>query len=273
VNYRHAFHAGNFADLVKHAALLEVLSRMMGKAPPLSVVDTHAGAGIYDLAGGEAKRSGEAEAGIGRLLAATDAPAPLAALATAAREAGRDGRLYPGSPWLVARALRPADRYIAFELRPEEHAALARTLRGRRGVETRCADGFAGATGAIPRDGAALLLIDPPFERPDDYLRTVQAARAALARNRRATAMIWLPLKDLATFDAFLSDLEDAVQAPVMVAEARLRPLSDPMKMNGCALAFVRPPAGLQPPLEAICGWVVERLGETGGAARIWTAA
>jgi 23S rRNA (adenine2030-N6)-methyltransferase len=85
--------------------------------------------------------------------------------------------------------------------------------------------------------------------------------------------MIWLPLKDLATFDAFLRDLEDAVRAPVLVAEARLRPLADPMRMNGCALAFVRPPPGLEPALAAICGWIVERLGETGGAARIWAAA
>jgi len=275
VNYRHAFHAGNFADLVKHAALLEVLARMTGKAPPLTIVDTHAGAGLYDLAGGEAQRSGEAEAGIGRLLAATDAPAPLAALAKAVREAnkGQGARHYPGSPWLIAQALRARDRYLAFELRAEEHGALARTLRGKPGAETRCADGFAAAPGAVSAKGPAFVLIDPPFERADDYGRIVQAVRAVLSRNRQAVLMIWLPLKDLTTFDGFLRDLEDAAgRVPVLVAEARLRPLSDPMKMNGCALAVVQPPNGLEAPLEAICGWVAERLGENGAAARIWTA-
>jgi 23S rRNA (adenine2030-N6)-methyltransferase len=94
-----------------------------------------------------------------------------------------------------------------------------------------------------------------------------------LSRNRQAVLMIWLPLKDLTTFDGFLRDLEDgAGRAPVLVAEARLRPLSDPMKMNGCALAVVQPPTGLEAPLEAICGWVAGRLGENGAAARIWTA-
>jgi len=275
VNYRHAFHAGNFADLVKHAALLEVLARMTGKAPPLTIVDTHAGAGLYDLAGGEAQRSGEAEAGVGRLLAAKDAPAPLAALAKAVREAnkGEGVRYYPGSPWLIARVLRARDRYLAFELHTEEHGALSRTLRGKPGVETRCADGFAAAPGAVPANGPAFVLIDPPFERADDYGRIVQAVRAVLSRNRQAVLMIWLPLKDLATFDGFLRDLEDAAgRAPVLVAEARLRPLSDPMRMNGCALAVVRPPSGLHAPLEATCGWVAERLGESGAAARIWTA-
>ena len=276
MNYRHAFHAGNFADLVKHAALMALLARMTGKGPPLTVVDTHAGAGLYDLAGGEAQRSGEAEAGVGRLLAAADAPAPLAALAKAVREAnaGKDLRYYPGSPSLIARALRPRDRYLAFELRPEEHGALARTLRGRAGVETRCADGFAAAASAMPASGPALVLIDPPFERADDYARTVRTVRALLACNRQAVAMVWLPLKDLATFDGFLSDLQDAVgRTPILVAEARLRPLSDPMKMNGCALAIVQPPADFASPLQAICGWVAGSLGEKGASARIWTPA
>jgi 23S rRNA (adenine2030-N6)-methyltransferase len=196
-------------------------------------------------------------------------------LAKAVREAdaGEGGRYYPGSPWLIARALRARDRYLAFELRAEEHAVLARVLRGKPNAESRCADGFAAARGAAPARGPAFVLIDPPFERADAYERTARTVRAVLSRNRQATVMIWLPLKDLATFDGFLRDLEDAAGgAPVLVAEARLRPLSDPMKMNGCALAFVRPPKGLEASLQAICGWVAGRLGENGAAGRIWTA-
>ena len=272
MNYRHAYHAGNFADLVKHAALLEVLARM---DRPLTVVDTHAGAGRYDMAGPEALRSGEAAAGVGRLMAAQTPPAPLAALARAVRDAnaGADTRFYPGSPWLVAQALRPGDRLLAFELRGEEQATLARLLKARPDVEVRCADGFA-ELARVPVKGPALALIDPPYERADDYGRAAQAAAAWLGRGPAAAAMIWTPLKDLETFDGFLRDLARACPgAPLLVAETRLRALDDPMRMNGCALVFVRPPGGLVPALEAICGWAAARLGEAGAEARIWTPA
>src|SRR5436190_3068577 len=128
LNYRHAFHAGNFADLVKHAALLAVLARLQAEASPLSVIDTHAGRGLYDLAGPEAVKSGEAEAGIARLMAATDAPADFDALTAAVRTLNGAGpiRRYPGSPWLIAECLRPGDRYLACELRGDEHGALNR---------------------------------------------------------------------------------------------------------------------------------------------------
>jgi 23S rRNA (adenine2030-N6)-methyltransferase len=275
LNYRHAFHAGNFADLVKHAALIELLTRLTGGKAPLTVVDTHAGAGRYDLGGPEAQRSGEAAAGVARLTGAADAPAPLLALkrAVTAAQAAWGGPAYPGSPWLTAERLRRGDRLIACELRPEEHAALARLMRGRANVETRCADGFAATAQALPARGPALVLIDPPFERADDYRRAVATTKAALARNAGAVVMIWLPLKDLETFDAFLRDLEDAARrTPLLIAETRVRPLSDPMRMNGCVLAFANPPAGLEAPLEATCGWVAENLGQ-GGAARIWRPA
>jgi 23S rRNA (adenine2030-N6)-methyltransferase len=271
LNYRHAYHAGNFADLVKHAALIGLVDRMAG-GEGLTVVDTHAGAGLYDLAGPEAEKSGEAAAGIGRLLETADAPAGLKTLAKAVRAARKATGLataYPGSPWLVAERLGPRDRLIACELRGEEHAALKSLMRGRPRVEARCTDGFATAGAVTPAKGPVLVVIDPPFERPDDYRQCVEATRAALGRNRRAVVMVWLPLKDLETFDAFLRDLEPAVGgARLMVAEARIRPLTDPMRMNGCALALVNAPAELDASLGEICAWVA-RQGE-GGAARIW---
>lgn len=272
MNYRHAFHAGNFADLVKHAALLHLLARLTEGAP-LSVIDTHAGRGLYDLEGLEAKKSGEAEAGIGRLMAASDAPAAFVPLTAAVGKLNGGGGVsrYPGSPWLIAEAIRPADSYLACELRPEEHSALGEALKGRRNVRTRCADGYEAAEIATPQSGKALVLIDPPFERADDYARCVDAAAAILARNPDAVLMIWLPLKDLATFDSFLGDLEDATSAPLLVAETRIRPLTDPMKMNGCALVFVNAPAGLQGPVEDACRWTATALGQ-GGEARVYQA-
>ncbi len=270
MNYRHAFHAGNFADLVKHAALLRLLSRLTASGDPLTVIDTHAGRGLYDLAGPEARKSGEAEAGIVRLMHDRDAPAEFAALtrSVSALNRGGDVRRYPGSPWLIAEALRPTDRYLACELRKEEHDALAAALKGRPNVRTLNADGYAAAGAEAPSRGRVLALIDPPFEKPDDYERIVDTLSAMRRRNPAAQALVWLPLKDLETFDGFLRDLEDEVDAPLQVAEARVRPWSDPMKMNGCALVLMGGP-DLEAPLAAICGWVAQALG-AGGGARVY---
>ena len=270
MNYRHAFHAGNFADLVKHAALLRLLAQLTAKGPPLTVIDTHAGRGLYDLAGPEARKSGEAEVGIVRLMAARDAPGDFAPLiqAVAALNPGTDVRRYPGSPWLIAEALRTADRYVACELRPDEHEALRVVLRGRQNVRTLNVDGYAAAMAECPRDGRVLVLIDPPFEKADDYDRIVETLAALRRRNPQAQALVWLPVKDLETLDSFLRDVEDEVSAPMLVAETRIRPLTDPMKMNGCALLLVNGP-DLDAPLAAVCGWVAQALG-AGGGARVY---
>jgi 23S rRNA (adenine2030-N6)-methyltransferase len=271
LNYRHAFHAGNFADLVKHAALLQLLAQRASGTGGLTVIDTHAGRGLYDLAGAEARKSGEAEAGIVRLMAAGDAPAELGPLIEAVIRLNKGGepRRYPGSPWLIAEALGEGDRYIACELRAEEHAALQEVLKDRRGVETLCVDGYEAATRRCPTSGPVLVLIDPPFERPDDYRRIVETAVAVRRRNASAELLVWLPLKDLETFDAFLRDLEDELGARALAAETRMRPLADPMKMNGCALVLISEDQTLAPALEAICGWTAERLGQ-GGRARVY---
>src|SRR5579875_2508685 len=149
LNYRHAFHAGNFADLVKHAILLDLLARLTAGREPLEVIDTHAGAGLYDLQGDAARMSGEAEAGIWRLMQAEDAPAAFRSLEQAVRDANPDGglRLYPGSPLLAVRALRSGDSYTGCELRPDDADQLRSVLRSRapRGVKAQAlkADGYA----------------------------------------------------------------------------------------------------------------------------------
>ncbi|MDB5439547.1 MAG: hypothetical protein JWM33_1974 [Caulobacteraceae bacterium] len=259
MNYRHAFHAGNFADLVKHAALLTAL-RELTAGPPLTVIDTHAGAGLYDLSGPLAAKSGEGVAAR-TLMADADAPAVFAPL-----KAQIQGDLYPGSPLLVARALRPGDSLIACELRPEELAELIARL-SPLGVRVLGEDGYAALDRLTPARGAMLALIDPPFERPDDYERAATAAAGAVKRNPRAVVMIWVPLKDLETLDAFVRQLQDASGAPLLLAQARLRPLTDPMKMNGCALAVLNPTPGLEGALEQACGWVVAKLGGPGAKA------
>ena len=270
LNYRHAFHAGNFADLVKHAALLRLLAELTRPGPPLTVIDTHAGRGLYDLAGPEARKSGEAEAGILQLMRTKGAPAEFQSLirTVAALNEGGEVTRYPGSPWLIAQALRATDKYVACELRPDEHDALRVVLRGRQNVRTLCADGYAAAVAECPPKGRVLVLIDPPFEKPDDYTRIVDTLAALRRRNRDAQALVWLPIKDLETLDACLRDLEDSVGAPMTAVETRIRPLTDPMKMNGCALVLIGCP-DLDAGLGVISSWVAQSLG-VGGVARVY---
>lgn len=273
MNYRHAFHAGNFADLHKHAILLAMLSALGAEASELTVIDTHAGAGGYDLSGEMARRSGEAQAGIFRLKAATDAPPVFGPLlkAVAAMNGGQDGDLYPGSPILLARALRKADRYVGCELRPDDFELLRETLAPYAGAQALRADGFATAVDQAGRGERAFVVIDPPFERPDDYDRIVQTTRAVLARAPDAALAAWLPIKDLETFDAFLRTME-TVTTGLLVAELRLRPLTDPMKMNGCAMVMIGASAAVEAAAAQAGDWIAARLGEPGGRSRVWRA-
>jgi 23S rRNA (adenine2030-N6)-methyltransferase len=271
MNYRHAFHAGNFADLVKHAALTLLLDRLTASDGPLVVIDTHAGAGAYDLGGVMALRSGEAA--IDKLLADDAAPEEFDALVAAVRRINPDGgaAVYPGSPALVCAALRAEDRFFACELRPDDYRELAGLLEPMAdqaiALQT---DGFVAVVEHTPVGGKTLVLIDPPFEQRDDYRRCVVAARDVLMRNPVALVLIWTPLKDLETFDAFLRDLEAAGLPSALVAETRLRSLADPMRLNGCALTLIGAPADFHDELQAICGWAAQALGDFGNEARIW---
>ena len=274
MNYRHAFHAGNFADLVKHAGLTRMLARLQSDPSPLAIVDTHAGAGVYDLGDESQARSREAEAGAARL-AGHDLPAEFDGLARAIEARNPKGvlRCYPGSPALILDALRPQDRYLACELRPDDHASLARLLKAKAAqAEARLADGYAAAAEtARAVQGRLFVLIDPPFERADDYVRIVETLERVVKARPSASVLVWLPLKDLETLDGFVRRLEAARLPDALIGEARMRPLRDPMKMNGCALVALNAPAGFELDLREICGFVVSTLGED-GLAKVWRA-
>ncbi len=266
MNYRHSFHAGNFADLVKHALVLWLLKTRQAKGP-VTVLDTHAGAGLYDLTG-DATRSREAEAGVERLMAAGDRPPLIEALAAevAALNPGGGVRFYPGSPLLVARSLGPDDAYVGFELREDVAGLLRETLSSFATARGEIGDGYDLARAEAKSVRGSLVLIDPPFERPDDYTRAAETAGAIVAADPEAVVAIWTPLKDMETFDGFLRRLA----APALVAEARLRPLTNPMKMNGCAMVVVNPPPGTDAAATEICGWVAGGLGDAGAKSEIW---
>ena len=270
MNYRHAFHAGNFADLLKHAVLLDLMERLTALPGALSVIDTHAGAGIYDLQGDEATRSAEAEAGIGRLLDSSDAPPVFRPLQEAVKALSPDGRLYPGSPHLIASGLRPGDSYLGCELRPDDAERLRQTLRPFPGARAMQSDGYATAVRQTSK-GRALVVIDPPFEQADDYERTSQTITAILKQNPKTVLAVWLPIKDLETLDAFRRGLT-LRGASAFLAEARLRPLTDPMKMNGCAMLVIGAPKPAEAAARSAADWIVRTLGQAGGKATVVAA-
>lgn len=270
MNYSHAFHAGNFADLVKHAALLALIGRLQAAGGDLSVIDTHAGSGLYDLSDPRQLRSREAEEGVARLVG-KDLPPVMAALAEAVSGFNPDGSLavYPGSPVLAASAVAAAGRYLGYELVPPVRAELARALKpyGPRAAAVE-GDGFLLAAEALRQvKGQALVLIDPPFEHADDYQRTADLVAEA-SRRPRTACLVWAPLKDLETLDAFVRRLEFA-GVPGLVGECRIRPLAAPMRMNGCALIATEVPPAFEDDLAQACGFVATALGE-GGGSRIW---
>jgi 23S rRNA (adenine2030-N6)-methyltransferase len=201
VNYRHAFHAGSFADVVKHAVLCRILNYLRTKEAPFRVIDTHAGAGLYDLTGDEASRGGEWYDGIARLMAA-QVPENAAALLApyldvigALNERGRL-KIYPGSPAIVRAWLRPQDRLIACELEPKAAVALSNNLRGDTRIKTLEIDGWM-ALGAYvpPPERRGLVLIDPPFEQDGDFAQL--ASGLSVAHRKWATGIyaLWYPIK------------------------------------------------------------------------------
>ncbi len=269
MNYRHAFHAGNQADCMKHALLVWLVRALQRKPAPVLLLDTHAGAGGYALSSDAAERTGEWREGIGRLLDQPAAPA-LADYLALVRAAGAPDR-YPGSPLLLRALLRPDDRLAACELHPEDHATLRRALAPDPRIAVHHRDGY-GAIGALlpPAGGIrrGLVLIDPPFERPDEFARI--GAAIGLARRRFGTGLVaaWYPVKHRAPSRAFLDGLADAGIPDLVAAELLLRPPVDPGRLNGCGLLVASPPWGF----EAAAAGILEAIADTLGIGQATSA-
>jgi 23S rRNA (adenine2030-N6)-methyltransferase len=266
MNYRHGYHAGNFADVLKHLALCELLRLLTAKDKKLFALDTHAGAGGYDLGGSLARRTGEAEAGIVRLAAAPRAGMAaavvryLAAVAAYDRKFGPAGgkpRRYPGSPRLVRAALRPGDRFIACELHPEEALALKREFAGDRAVEVRQADGYKALKALLPPvERRGLVLIDPPFEVTDEYELLLRALHQGVKRFATGCYAVWYPIKDEMA-DVFVRDL---AQFKPLVLTLRLDGIT-PGKLAACGLAVINPPWRFEEAMREALPWIAEQLG------------
>lgn len=266
MNYRHAFHAGNFGDCMKHALLVWLLDALHRKPAPLFVLDSHAGAGQYDLITGPAARTGEWRDGIQRLL---DSPVPaLDRYLALVREIG----LYPGSPSLLRALLRPDDRLACCELNPLDAADLRRRFARDRQVAVHHRDGWE-ALGALlpPREKRGLVVIDPPYEQPDELARLTDGLAIAHARFRTGVFAAWYPIKHKAPLLAFRTALRQAGIRDIVTAELRLREPLNPSRLNGCGLLVINPPYRFESEVLPILHALLHVLGngETGAAAGV----
>ncbi|MDD2703926.1 MAG: 23S rRNA (adenine(2030)-N(6))-methyltransferase RlmJ [Acidocella sp.] len=241
MNYRHIYHAGNFADVMKHALMLPLLRGMQRKDKPFLVLDTHAGIGRYDVRSEQAEKTGEWRDGIGRIL---ETPPP--ALAEYVALMGSLG-LYPGSPAIAAALLRQQDRLVACELHPEDAATLRRNLRGTPGVAVHERDGYE-AMGAFlpPPEKRALVLIDPPFERTDEFEVLSKSLVAAWQKFPSGVFVVWYPIKHRGPVRNFFESLKLSPVRDVIALELLRRPDTDPGRLNGCGLLVINPPYGFE---------------------------
>jgi 23S rRNA (adenine2030-N6)-methyltransferase len=278
MNYRHAFHAGNHADVLKHVALLALCDALTAKPAPLFALDTHAGAGLYALAGEEAGRTGEAADGIGRLLAAPPADPVIRRYldAVAACRAAHGEDAYPGSPWLLAHALREQDRIACCELREDEATLLKRHVGGDPRVAVHARDGYAAMRALLPpkigavRYARGLVLIDPPYEAQLAEFDTARAAlRDALILWPQATYALWYPIKRRSALKPFYRSAATLDAKSVLACELLVRPDDSPLRMNGSGLLILNAPWRFETVLKPVLAALRAALGEAGASAQL----
>lgn len=252
MNYRHIYHAGNFADVLKHVVLSCIVEYLKRKDGAFRVIDTHAGTGLYDLSSEEAQKTGEWRTGIGRLLDATIEPEAATLLAPyldAVRACNEGGTLrrYPGSPQVTRHLLRPQDRLTAIELHPQDAESLRRRFAGDHQVRVIELDGWL-ALGAHlpPKEKRGLVLVDPPFEKEGEFDRLMQGLLRAAGRWPGGTYALWYPIKDRKAVDAFRQALRDSGIPKTIDITLHVRPASDTPVLEGSGLVVVNPPFVLE---------------------------
>lgn len=249
MNYRHAFHAGNFADVLKHVVLIMLVEHLKRKPAPFFYLDTHAGRGLYDLSDAQSQRSGEYKGGIGRLLdlPAASLPPEVAAYVRLVRESAGKGHsaitAYPGSPTIVARLRRPTDRLVLMETLPREAAALRAAIGRQRLVSVLESDGYAALKAHLPpRENRGLVLIDPPYESELEFDKVIAGLETAHERWPTGTYCIWYPRTDRAGPVRLHRELERSGIRRVLDVTLDVLPSDAQVGMAGAGLVLVNPP-------------------------------
>jgi 23S rRNA (adenine2030-N6)-methyltransferase len=272
MNYRHIYHAGNFADVFKHAILALIARHLEEKNKPYFVLDTHAGIGRYDLRSEEAQKTGEFQDGIGRLLAEPVLPPELTDYIAAVASLNRVRRLsqkglhwYPGSPRILRTVLRKQDRMVAVELHPADANRLALEFAGDHQVTIHHMDGYRALKAFLPPvERRGMVLIDPPFEQTDEFRQLAQGLQQGYRRWATGTYALWYPIKGRRTADSFHADLIGSGIRRIMVAELMIHAGDNPDQLNGCGLIIVNPPWRLMEQVQTLLAFLAPRLAQDG---------
>ena len=282
MNYRHHFHAGNFADVCKHALLVQLVRGLQRKEKGFLFLDTHAGRGRYDLSvagrGDSLERKPEHPDGIGRLWGQDGLPEVLAEYVSLVREFDRQAgnsseepHFYPGSPRLVQAIVRSQDRLALCEKHPDEFAMLRDEFTFVNRSSVHQIDGYTALRAMLPPlEKRALVLIDPPFEEQDEFAQIVDGLRDGLRRLPGGTFAVWYPLTERARVDAFLDELTTLDLPPTFTAEVTIAGDSAPMKMKGSGLAVLNPPWQIDRVVAPLLPLLAELLAQApGGSGRL----
>ncbi|MFC6489074.1 23S rRNA (adenine(2030)-N(6))-methyltransferase RlmJ [Nitratireductor sp. GCM10026969] len=272
MNYRHAFHAGNFADVVKHTVLVRIIDYLKRKEKAFRVIDTHAGTGLYDLSREEAQRTGEWRDGIARLVTtkiegeAASLFRPLLDSVLAVNQ-GNEVTRYPGSPLLVRHLLRRQDRLTAIELHPQDVAALKTLFAGDHQVRVIELDGWLALGAHVPpKEKRGLVLVDPPFEKSGEFERLVDGLKRAYRRWPGGIYALWYPIKDRAAVAAFRQALKESGVPDILDISLEIRPPSPEPRLDGTGMLVVNPPYVLGRELEILLPVLARTLGERGAS-------
>jgi 23S rRNA (adenine2030-N6)-methyltransferase len=271
MNYRHAFHAGNFADVFKHIIIARILAHLREKIAPFRVIDTHAGEGLYDLTSEEASRTGEWRDGIGRLVDAklpADAAELLSPYFSALHAYNRTDELryYPGSPALVRHLLRPQDRLVACELEPHAAAALSRHLRGAATVKVVSIDGWIALNAYVPaKERRGLVIVDPPFEQPNDLISLADGVTAAYRKWPTGIYLMWYPVKGRDGPDRLIKRLRRTGIDKCLRAEFAVSSPGPAAGLSACGVIVVNPPWRLAAEITTVAPALLDALGRDSG--------
>lgn len=273
MNYRHVYHAGNFADVLKHAVLALVIEHLKLKETPFRVIDTHAGPGLYDLTSSEAEKTGEWWEGVGSLLPAAP-PVEIAAVLApyldvvcAENDGGERIVRYPGSPLIARRLMRPADRLVVNEAHPEDAARLAALFAKDRQTKVLALDGWTALKALLPpKERRGVILIDPPFEEPGEFGRLLDGLAAVHRRFATGTAILWYPIKDIRAVDRFARDAAALGIPRLLSAELFVDTPRDEGPLVATGLLILNPPFTLEPKLRVLLPYLACLLARGKGA-------
>lgn len=253
MNYQHVYHAGNFADVFKHIILIALTHALQNKPTPFCYLDTHAGAGCYDLSSEAAQKGKEYVTGVNKLLQQKQCPN----LVTEYLNIIKTETNYPGSPLLAKHILRPQDRMVLSELKIDEYHALKKLFAGDKQVAVHHQDGYQSLKAFLPpKEKRGLILIDPPYEKSDDFATILKKLPEALDRFPNGIFALWYPIKNKTVTDRFINSLKAKIFRPCWVSELLVTSHPIPTYLNGCGLFIVNPPWQIEKNLQTTLEWL-----------------